>query len=336
MRLFFLASDNPKPSGGLAFIYRFCELAVELGHDAFVMHGELGFRSPHIDSPAPVAFNSGWKQRSRRDALRARVRGALLRLGGSATETEPGPGDIVILPENRIFRTGDLWPGVRKLILCQNGFLAERQRDALQTQDVLGAISVSAATLATMRELMPDRPTWHVPLWLDRGLFHSPAGPREPVLLHMPRKNPGDAERLAGLLRERGVLERHRLRALDGLPLPAVAAAMRESLVFLSFADREGFGLPGAEAIACGCLTVGYTGGGGDEYFGRFGGHPVPPGDVGAFADAVASTIERHGDDPEAVEAERVLHSERILAHYGRDRSKGALNAALDAALGSA
>ena len=39
-----------------------------------------------------------------------------------------------------------------------------------------------------------------------------------------------------------------------------VACALQDSLLFLSCGHPEGFGLPLAEAIACGCLVVGYHG----------------------------------------------------------------------------
>ena len=39
-----------------------------------------------------------------------------------------------------------------------------------------------------------------------------------------------------------------------------VALALQEALLFLSCGHPEGFGLPLAEAIACGCLVVGYHG----------------------------------------------------------------------------
>jgi glycosyltransferase involved in cell wall biosynthesis len=53
--------------------------------------------------------------------------------------------------------------------------------------------------------------------------------------------------------------------------------------VFLSLSDRDGFGLPPAEAMACGCYVVGYSGGGGREFFDP------------SYCDPVESTLELVG-----------------------------------------
>ena len=39
-----------------------------------------------------------------------------------------------------------------------------------------------------------------------------------------------------------------------------VAVALQDALIYLSCGHPEGFGLPLAEAIACGCMVVGYHG----------------------------------------------------------------------------
>ena len=41
---------------------------------------------------------------------------------------------------------------------------------------------------------------------------------------------------------------------------------MRLATIFLTFSNQEGFGLPPVEAMACGCLVVGYHGHGGKEF----------------------------------------------------------------------
>ena len=54
--------------------------------------------------------------------------------------------------------------------------------------------------------------------------------------------------------------------ALHGLPLHDVARHLSTSHIFLSTGFPEGFGMPPLEAMACGCVPVGFTGLGGWEY----------------------------------------------------------------------
>jgi glycosyltransferase involved in cell wall biosynthesis len=53
---------------------------------------------------------------------------------------------------------------------------------------------------------------------------------------------------------------------IDGLPQEDVFSILLSSHVFLSFSEFEGFGLPLAEAIACGNIIVGSSAGGGREF----------------------------------------------------------------------
>jgi glycosyltransferase involved in cell wall biosynthesis len=53
---------------------------------------------------------------------------------------------------------------------------------------------------------------------------------------------------------------------LDELPIDRVAASLAESAIFLSLSYLEGLGLPPLEAMASGCVVVGYHGYGGLEY----------------------------------------------------------------------
>src|SRR5258708_39406932 len=53
---------------------------------------------------------------------------------------------------------------------------------------------------------------------------------------------------------------------IDRLSQRQPAAALAASAVFLASGYPEGFGLPPLEALACGCLVVGFAGRGGREY----------------------------------------------------------------------
>ena len=85
----------------------------------------------------------------------------------------------------------------------------------------------------------------------------------------MPRKNPKDSAVVSALLRQQPwfQLSGWSLQAINGLPQEEVAKILQKSLVFLSFGYPEGFGLPLAEAAACGCYLIGYSGLGGSEIF---------------------------------------------------------------------
>ena len=55
--------------------------------------------------------------------------------------------------------------------------------------------------------------------------------------------------------------------SVKNLPLSRVAEIRNKSLVFLSFGNPEGFGLPVAVAMASACYVIGYSGLGGRELF---------------------------------------------------------------------
>ena len=74
----------------------------------------------------------------------------------------------------------------------------------------------------------------------------------------MPRKNAADVVQVLNLLKFRGALRGFELAPIHGQPERQVAAVLGEALVFLSFGHPEGCPLPPLEAMACGCVVVGY------------------------------------------------------------------------------
>ena len=66
----------------------------------------------------------------------------------------------------------------------------------------------------------------------------------------------------------------------------------------MAFTYQEGFGLPAAEAMACGNYVVGYHGFGGSEFFHPEFTAPIETGDVLQFALAVERGVERQRREP--------------------------------------
>jgi glycosyltransferase involved in cell wall biosynthesis len=75
------------------------------------------------------------------------------------------------------------------------------------------------------------------------------------------------------------------------------ASVLRESAVFLSLNEREGFGLPPLEAMASGCVVVGFHGGCGRVYMRPDVAIPIDDGEVITFARQVESVLQRFGDE---------------------------------------
>ena len=111
-------------------------------------------------------------------------------------------------------------------------------------------------------------------------------------IVYMPRKNKEDSSVVIELLNNSELVPSWSVKPIINLSHEKVIELMRESLIFLSFGFPEGFGLPVAEAMACGCAVVGYDGLGGRELYHHANQYPglatsIPYGDWYAFIDAI-------------------------------------------------
>jgi hypothetical protein len=136
------------------------------------------------------------------------------------------------------------------------------------TGGTLGIVTVSEDARAYLEFTFPQIPVWRVRLGLDPDTFHPgpAAGPRPRRIAFMPRRRTRDLVYLLRTADLLGALEGWELAPIAGLPEQEVARQLRSSAVFLALSEREGFGLPPLEAMACGCLVVGFHGGGGREF----------------------------------------------------------------------
>jgi glycosyltransferase involved in cell wall biosynthesis len=91
---------------------------------------------------------------------------------------------------------------------------------------------------------------------------------------------------------------------------------MRSCPIFLSFSEREGFGLPPAEAMASGCFVVGFTGMGGRDYFDPEYSSPVLENDILGYARAAEEAMRRYDSDPESLAKAGLVASERVVGRY--------------------
>jgi glycosyltransferase involved in cell wall biosynthesis len=83
-------------------------------------------------------------------------------------------------------------------------------------------------------------------------------------ILALSRKNPNDLALIKDLLDKSNC--EFELVIVDGLTEAELTIEYQKADIFLATGYPEGFGLPPLEAMACGCVVVGFSGGGGLEY----------------------------------------------------------------------
>ncbi len=224
-------------------IYSHVSHLVKNGYPAFVLHNQSGFKLPWLESDVPILYAQDNLQLS--------------------------PSDIVVIPEDHkealnAFR--DIQ--VRKVVLCQNHyyiFKGLQNGNSWQDYDVSNVFCISDIISEFIRNIFgySEVPVVHNAVNLD--IFK----PRNKKLqiAYMPRKTPGELDFIRNLfIRLYKQYDNIPWISIDKVDESRVAEIMGESAIYLSTSIYEGFGLPPIEAMASGCLVVGFHGDGGREY----------------------------------------------------------------------
>ncbi|MFF0269102.1 glycosyltransferase [Kribbella sp. NPDC004536] len=290
------------------------ELLRAAGIDAALWFRQPGYRPPWFSTTAPV-------------------------VGGD--QLEFGADDLLVVPELYLLPGVDPAPGVRKVIFNQNHFLTYwswRETGDYPGWDPAPEVwAVSRESCDVLGRLHPDLPVHLIPNPVDTALFR-PAPHRARRIAWMPRRRPLEATVLDRLLRNdprtqpnpprppgpdprppgheprtpsadpralggqsgAGGVE---LAALAELTEVQVAEALGGTSVFVALGISEGFGLPVAEALAAGCLVVGYPAGGGEELFEAPGTWRIDDARPHLLADRALELVDVPPDAPIRTEA---------------------------------
>jgi len=217
----------------------------------------------------------------------------VIRSGGLSFEVR----DAIVFPE--AFTVGD--PITRQLlqmrasrhVFCQsylyalNGIISERTPQSL---GITSAYACSSTVARFLREVFGFADVPVVPCMVDTTVFRP--GLKTPSIAYMPRRLPETAELIRKVfLRRHPSLSSVPWRPINGRTEEETAEILSTSAVFLSLSHQEGFGLPPLEAMASGCVVVGFHGGGGREYATASNGLWTDPDDIVATADALALAV---------------------------------------------
>ncbi|MBL8149024.1 MAG: glycosyltransferase, partial [Blastocatellia bacterium] len=135
-------------------------------------------------------------------------------------------------------------------------------------------------------------------------------------------KNYDDLVQVINILKFRGTIADYQLVPISAKSEKEVAEILKESSIFLSFVNGEGFGLLAAEAMSCGCIVVGYDGMGGKEFFNTSFCYPVQQPDVINFAKNVEKVISAYEKNPDLIRAQAKKASVFINSTYSLQKEE--------------
>ena len=232
--------------------------------------------------------------------------------------------DLIVLPETWLTNVPIYLPGIPKVIFNQNAFYSfglsgtcdNRTLDLYQHGDIKAVVTVSNDSRDLLVEGfgIPANRCFALINGIDRQLFHAPTVKHRRVVF-LGRKHVDHARKVALMASQHPKLKHLSFQELPRMQHEEVARALQDALMFLSCGHPEGFGLPLAEAIACGCLVVGYHGLAGRD-FALPHMKIVEFGDLLGLLKGVEQELARFDAAPDAVIQERLAASETILQTY--------------------
>jgi glycosyltransferase involved in cell wall biosynthesis len=244
---YYLTPHTNAPSGGVRVLYRHVDTLNAMGISAAVLHAQEGFRCAWFENDTRIVY-------PRNLVLSAQ--------------------DVLVVPEYYGVGLSARPPEVRVVVFNQNAY---RTFDALPPDarpgdpyagvpSLTSLMTVSTDNQRFLELAFPDLPVHLCRPVVDRAIFHPGADePRGRVLGYVRAHRPREAQILERVMAARR--PDWSVVAASGLSERQIAELLRRCSVFVSFSELEGFGLPPAEAMASGAYVVGYTGGGGDEFF---------------------------------------------------------------------
>ncbi|WP_448258182.1 glycosyltransferase [Microbacterium aurum] len=289
--VYYLVPHSAQPHGGVRVVYRHVALLNGMGIPAAVLQTGAPDHPRWFASDVP-----------------------LVPISSLAFHSE----DILVVPEFYGPSLSRLDPAIRTLVFNQGGYITFNLLDLdttapgapyAQIPRLEGIMTVSRDSAELLALSFPSVQIDIARPVIEASRFHLPATAKKRTMAYVTTRRADELNQILHILRARGAVWEP--RALRRLTETQMADALRESAVFLSLSDRDGFGLPPAEAMACGCYVVGYAGGGGTEFF-----DPAYCSPVASTAEAVRE-LERAFTMPmDELRSAGKRASAAVLSHY--------------------
>jgi hypothetical protein len=299
---YFLCPDFDVPSGGIRVIYRFVDILNAFGIKAAVIHKSRKFRCTWFENSTNIV---------------------------GARDIRFQKGDLLVLPEWYRALIPALADGIPNLILNQNAYEMftdvpfERGKEApIVSSDTVGIVGISKDNLRYLRLCFPSLRVDEITLSIDSKLFHPSHNGKSKTIAFMPRKRLKELNQILHVLQHRGSLDGWELQPIKGVTEIEAARLLSGAAIYLSLADREGIALPSLEAMASGCVVVGYHGGSAEEYMKANLAVPIPDGEITSLVESLESEMVRWVNHDEAQKNMTKAAVDLVTSTYTPERER--------------
>lgn len=334
MQIFVLCPDYNLPAGGIKGLYRYVDVLNRHGYDAFIVHLQKNFRVDWFQNKTPVVhMRNGFlikyfNKIKNRFQIKSPIRDVFV---GGPVQKKISRDDLVVIPIIMLDQFASYFKNNRKIIFNRRVYsftfrtlkLTQPVGDDIYlSPELLGVLTVSKDSQQYLEYAFPGQSV-HIIRPSISSLFHwDQRQKKEKQICFMPRRRANDAHQVLGMLQNRRALKDFTVIELKNLTEEQTADALKKASIFLSLSDNEGFGRPPAEAMAAGCIVVGYHGMGGREFFLPEFSYPIENGDIVQFAATVEKVVQDLSDDDESYLNTRLAASAFIRETYSPEQEE--------------
>ena len=320
-----LNSDVRKPIGGVKQIHRLAEALTACGRSATIVQEDANFHPSWFDSTVNTINYSEWIDRFKN---RTRMKDHALIMPETFLPLAPKYASmmpIIVFNQNASYTFG---------LSKEKSFDITSTINTYRSNSISHVLCVSEHDYSFLREAI-GLPAEKLSL-IRNGIEPScrPSLSKTRSIAYMPRKNHFDADIVVQLVSSHAWFDGWHFVPIVNRTHAGVLKLLSSSLLFISFGHPEGFGLPVAEAMACGCAVAGYSGLGGRELFslGKSfdSAEEVAFGDISGFVSAIRLFIKSVRRNEPLVLNNLLKLSGAVQDRYSLDMMNKTVNSFLD------
>lgn len=323
--------DINTPSGGRKMLYWLVDFLNSQNQEAYIVHQNLNFESTWFQHNTPIVylFNYGKSHnRSIKKIIKFGIYTFRCWLKGIKCIQLNSETDILYFPETFLNQMhSPVYLPFNKWLVNQNAyFLLKQNFNALQklklsNDNKTGILNFSKLNADYSTHIFGDKlKQIQISAFVDDIFVYEPNIPqKKKQIAVMPRRGNLQLQGIKKILLLSGVIEAKQWIEIENNSQEEVKQIFSEALIFLTFSEYEGLGLPVAEAMCLGCIVLGNPANGGEELFKFNSDFIVNHGNWMETTQKIKEIFEQFDSNPHFFDTHTAQNRAHILANYTKD-----------------